>query len=180
MKSFATVGNTNISFSIQLDAILVETGIGTSTDRWAGYLPSLWAAPPSVTVFTKIPSFSRPISAPAPIPMILIPRPSLSEGHTTGQKQSYTHLIWSLLPFVYMSMLSKMWTHLISPITTLNKQWLIYISIFLLRRLKNIADPLWEKLCTFYELMNFRKMLKYFTMLIHESNFNANTCWYCD
>ena len=51
-------------------------------DGWTGYLPSLCAAPPSVTVLTKIPSFSRPISAPAPIPMILIPRPSLSETHT--------------------------------------------------------------------------------------------------
>lgn len=43
------------------------------------YLPSLCAAPPSVTVFTKMPSFSRPMSAPAPIPMMLMPRPSLSE-----------------------------------------------------------------------------------------------------
>lgn len=44
------------------------------------YLPSLCAAPPSVTVFTKMPSFSRPMSAPAPIPMILMPRPSPSGG----------------------------------------------------------------------------------------------------
>lgn len=42
------------------------------------YLPSLCAAPPSVTVFTKMPSFSRPMSAPAPIPMMLMPRPSPS------------------------------------------------------------------------------------------------------
>ncbi|TRY64445.1 hypothetical protein DNTS_017133, partial [Danionella cerebrum] len=41
-------------------------------------LPSLWAAPPSVTVLTKIPNFSNPMSAPAPIPMMLIPNPSLS------------------------------------------------------------------------------------------------------
>lgn len=44
------------------------------------YLPSRWAAPPSVTVLTKIPSFSRPMSAPAPIPMMLIPSPSESVG----------------------------------------------------------------------------------------------------
>jgi len=44
------------------------------------YLVSLCAAPPSVTVLTKMPNFSRPMSAPAPIPMILMPRPSPSEG----------------------------------------------------------------------------------------------------
>ena len=57
------------------------------TGRWSkgpleierSYLPSLKAAPPSVTVFTKMPSFSRPMSAPAPIPIILMPRPSPSE-----------------------------------------------------------------------------------------------------
>lgn len=42
------------------------------------YLPSRWAAPPSVTVLTKMPSFSRPMSAPAPMPMMLIPSPSES------------------------------------------------------------------------------------------------------
>lgn len=51
-------------------------------DSWWGrggrYLPSRWAAPPSVTVLTKMPSFSRPMSAPAPMPMMLMPRPSAS------------------------------------------------------------------------------------------------------
>lgn len=58
----------------------------SKTRLWNGvseYLPSLCAAPPSVTVFTKMPSFSRPMSAPAPIPMMLMPRPSLSERRTT-------------------------------------------------------------------------------------------------
>lgn len=76
----SSVNHCKHHFSIQpVDSVLVETSIRTSTDRWAAYLPSLWAAPPSVTVLTKIPSFSRPMSAPAPMPMILIPRPSLSE-----------------------------------------------------------------------------------------------------
>jgi len=44
------------------------------------YLPSRWAAPPSVTVLTKMPSFSRPMSAPAPMPMMLIPSPRESAG----------------------------------------------------------------------------------------------------
>lgn len=52
------------------------------------YRPSRWAAPPSVMVFTNIPSFSKPWSAPTPIPMMLIPRP-LSPGQrrvTCNQK----------------------------------------------------------------------------------------------
>jgi len=42
------------------------------TDR-----PSRWAAPPMVNVLMKMPSFSRPASAPTPIPIMLRPRPSL-------------------------------------------------------------------------------------------------------
>lgn len=49
------------------------------------HLLSLSAAPPSMTVLTKMPSFSRPASAPTPIPMILIPRPS-SSGNTKPHK----------------------------------------------------------------------------------------------
>lgn len=41
--------------------------------------PSFSAAPFSVIVFTKMPSFSKPWSAPTPIPMMLIPSP-LSPG----------------------------------------------------------------------------------------------------
>lgn len=51
------------------------SGVGTP------YLPSRWAAPPSVTVLTKMPSFSKPMSAPAPMPMMLIPNPAASVGH---------------------------------------------------------------------------------------------------
>jgi len=47
-----------------------------SRDQWTDR-PSLWAAPPSVSVLIKIPSFSKPASAPTPMPMILSPRPSL-------------------------------------------------------------------------------------------------------
>lgn len=59
-------------FASQLESWF-QRGVLTSA-----HLPSLWAAPPSVTVFTKMPSFSSPMSAPAPIPMILMPRPSPS------------------------------------------------------------------------------------------------------
>lgn len=44
----------------------------------ASHLPSRSAAPPSMTVLTKMPSFSKPASAPTPIPMMLMPRPSSS------------------------------------------------------------------------------------------------------
>lgn len=47
-----------------------KAGLDASTHR-----PSFSAAPLSVMVFTKIPSFSRPWSAPTPIPMMLMPRP---------------------------------------------------------------------------------------------------------
>ena len=49
------------------------------------YLPSRWAAPPSVTVLTKMPSFSRPMSAPAPMPMMLMPKPSESVRQKGGK-----------------------------------------------------------------------------------------------
>lgn len=52
------------------------------------HLLSLSAAPPSMTVLTKMPSFSRPASAPTPIPMILIPRPSSSGSTKTPQISS--------------------------------------------------------------------------------------------
>ena len=57
------------------------------------YRLSLCAAPPSVTVFTKMPSFSRPMSAPAPIPMMLMPKPSPSGGEmgTEDQLLLYGH-----------------------------------------------------------------------------------------
>lgn len=44
--------------------------------RPLSYLPSCCAAPPSVKVLMKMPSFSRPASAPTPMPMMLSPRPS--------------------------------------------------------------------------------------------------------
>lgn len=44
--------------------------------RYVIYLPSLWAAPATVIDFTNIPNFSRPASAPTPIPIILRPKPS--------------------------------------------------------------------------------------------------------
>ena len=42
----------------------------------SSHLPSRSAAPPGVRVLMKMPSFSRPASAPTPIPMMLSPRPS--------------------------------------------------------------------------------------------------------
>lgn len=57
------------------------------SQRCAAYLPSRWAAPPSVTVLTNIPSFSSPASAPTPIPMMLMPSPSSSrEGEESEQR----------------------------------------------------------------------------------------------
>ena len=53
------------------------------------YLPSRCAAPPSVRVLMKMPSFSRPASAPTPMPMMLSPSPSGPETHT------YT-VIWEI------------------------------------------------------------------------------------
>lgn len=64
------------------------------------YLPSRWAAPPSVTVLTKMPSFSRPMSAPAPMPMMLIPSPSESaetESRVLGRVAAATQRRWSHL-----------------------------------------------------------------------------------
>lgn len=57
------------------------------------YLPSLSAAPPSVTVLTNIPSFSRPASAPTPIPMMLMPSPS-SSVKKASESRNFLHLIY--------------------------------------------------------------------------------------
>lgn len=60
--------------------------------RMTTHLPSRSAAPPSMTVFTKMPSFSRPASAPTPIPMILIPRPSSSANTQSGRLNKGKHV----------------------------------------------------------------------------------------
>lgn len=65
------------------------------------YLPSRWAAPPSVTVLTKMPSFSRPMSAPAPIPIILIPKPSLSVDGQQKWRTQYRELQYEHAPFTF-------------------------------------------------------------------------------
>ena len=43
-------------------------------------LPSIAAAPPSVSDLTNIPNFSTPVSVPTPKPIILNPRPLSSEN----------------------------------------------------------------------------------------------------
>uniref|UniRef100_A0A1A9VN63 Uncharacterized protein n=1 Tax=Glossina austeni TaxID=7395 RepID=A0A1A9VN63_GLOAU len=47
--------------------------------------PSRAAAPLSVIVFTNMPNFSRPASAPTPIPIILRPKPSGPFISSTGK-----------------------------------------------------------------------------------------------
>lgn len=51
------------------------------------YLPSFWAAPLSVIVLMKMPSFSSPASAPTPIPMMLRPRPDVPGR---GKKETFS------------------------------------------------------------------------------------------
>jgi len=60
------------------------------------HLPSLWAAPPSVNVFMKMPSFSRPASAPTPIPMILRPRPSLPTHNINITFRTWSPTQWHI------------------------------------------------------------------------------------
>lgn len=71
-----------ICFKVSPDSLIAESYCLWDV-QWecSSHLLSLSAAPPSMTVLTKIPSFSRPASAPTPIPMMLIPRPS-SSGNT--------------------------------------------------------------------------------------------------
>lgn len=58
-----------------------------STPSSIQYLPSAAAAPPSVSDFTKIPSFSTPVSVPTPRPIMLNPSP-LSSGRAVNTTNS--------------------------------------------------------------------------------------------
>lgn len=70
------------SLLVELRKVNRQFAMTAPRHRWRvphrplSYLPSCCAAPPSVKVLMKMPSFSRPASAPTPMPMMLSPRPS--------------------------------------------------------------------------------------------------------